>query len=134
MASSRTRPCPRSTGFQTIERIGAGGMGDVFKLRDLTLDRIVAAKVPAVRSVWTPRINQFLSEAQALALFTDRRIVQISRLPRRARPRRHHHGVYRRLRTWTARAIARVRAAREDSSWICDAFHHAHSSGYSIVT
>ncbi len=36
---------PVFEGFHTIERIGAGGMGEVFKLRDLRLDRIVAAKV-----------------------------------------------------------------------------------------
>ena len=36
---------PQFDGFQTIERLGAGGMGEVFKLRDLTLDRIVAGKV-----------------------------------------------------------------------------------------
>jgi serine/threonine protein kinase len=69
---------PRFAGFQTIERIGAGGMGEVFKLRDLRLDRIVAAKV--VRSDrgglrdWT---RAFVEEARALALFSDRRIVQI---------------------------------------------------------
>src|SRR5215813_13015713 len=36
---------PQWEGFQTIERIGAGGMGEVFKLKDLRLDRLVAAKV-----------------------------------------------------------------------------------------
>src|SRR6185295_9539374 len=36
---------PSFDGFQTIERIAGGGMGEVFKLRDLKLDRVVAAKV-----------------------------------------------------------------------------------------
>ena len=36
---------PSFDGFQTIERIGSGGMGEVFKLRDIKLDRVVAAKV-----------------------------------------------------------------------------------------
>ena len=73
-----TAMLPAFDGFQTIERIGAGGMGEVYKLRDLRLDRIVAAKV--IRRdrarAGAPRL-QFLREARALALFSDRRIVQI---------------------------------------------------------
>jgi serine/threonine protein kinase len=68
-------PLPAIEGFQTIERIGAGGMGEVFKLRDLTLDRLVAAKV--VRRGRAAAVGDFLREARALALFQDRRIVQV---------------------------------------------------------
>ena len=67
---------PSFDGFQTIERIGSGGMGEVFKLRDIKLDRVVAAKVLR-RDGWNTRISSFLNEAKALALFSDRRIVQI---------------------------------------------------------
>ena len=38
-------PLPTFEGFQTIERLGGGGMGEVYKLKDLTLDRIVAGKI-----------------------------------------------------------------------------------------
>jgi len=78
-AAADAAPLPSFDGFQTIERIGAGGMGEVFKLRDLKLDRIVAAKVlKAERQSGLPApITRFLREAKALALFTDRRIVQI---------------------------------------------------------
>jgi protein kinase-like protein len=70
---------PSFEGFQTIERIGAGGMGEVFKLRDLNLDRFVAAKVVRGERQGGSQsgIEGFLREARALALFTDRRIVQI---------------------------------------------------------
>lgn len=77
-APADAAPLPQFDGFQTIERIGTGGMGEVFKLRDLRLDRIVAAKV--VRrggGGWTDRVQGFLQEARTLALFSERRIVQV---------------------------------------------------------
>ncbi len=67
---------PSFEGFQTIERIGAGGMGEVFKLKDLRLNRMVAAKVVRNRGA-TRTVDAFLQEARALALFSDRRIVQV---------------------------------------------------------
>jgi hypothetical protein len=72
-------PLPAFDGFQTIERTGSGGMGEVYKVRDLRLDRIVAAKVIRAdrREAWTSGLDGFLREARALALFSDRRIVQI---------------------------------------------------------
>jgi serine/threonine protein kinase len=126
-----TRPAelPRFEGFQTIERIGGGGMGDVFKLRDLRLDRLVAAKVIRRGPGWTGEARAVLQEARALALFSDRRIVQIFDI----RP------------DWDPPAILmeyvegfelgrmapsldfahRVRIMAE----ICEAIHHAHALG-----
>jgi len=68
-------PLPVFAGFHTIERLGAGGMGEVYKLKDLTLDRIVAGKI--VRRDRGAAAARFLQEARAMALFTDRRIVRI---------------------------------------------------------
>jgi hypothetical protein len=68
---------PAFEGFHTIERIGAGGMGEVFKLRDLRLDRIVAAKVVRADGAVPASLGSFLSEARTLALFSDRRIVRL---------------------------------------------------------
>ena len=71
-------PLPRFDGFQTIERLGGGGMGEVFKLRDLRLNRLVAAKVIRRDGAGSgDRIEAFLREARTLALFSDRRIVQM---------------------------------------------------------
>ena len=64
-------------GFQTIERLGGGGMGEVFKLRDLTLNRIVAGKVIRRDPAAPASIGEFLREARSMALFADRRIVRI---------------------------------------------------------
>jgi hypothetical protein len=68
---------PEFEGFQTIERLGGGGMGEVFKLRDLTLNRIVAAKVIRRDPAAPASIGEFLREARSMALFADRRIVRI---------------------------------------------------------
>ena len=74
---SPAAPLPQFEGFQTVERLGSGGMGEVFKLRDLNLNRIVAAKVIR-RDLQAPSgLAQFLREAQSMALFADRRIVRI---------------------------------------------------------
>jgi hypothetical protein len=67
-------------GFQTIERLGAGGMGEVYKLRDLTLDRFVAAKVIRADRRARTALAEFLEEARSMALFEDRRVVQIHEL------------------------------------------------------
>ena len=68
---------PTFEGFQTIERLGGGGMGEVFKLRDLTLNRIVAGKVIRRDPAAPASIGEFLREARSMALFADRRIVRI---------------------------------------------------------
>jgi len=68
---------PQFDGFQTIERLGSGGMGEIFKLRDLTLDRIVAGKVIRRDPAAPAGIGEFLREARSMALFADRRIVRI---------------------------------------------------------
>jgi hypothetical protein len=68
---------PTFDGFRTIERLGGGGVGEVYKLQDLTLDRLVAAKVlrrdPAIRTT----LAGFLHEAKSLALFSDPGVVHI---------------------------------------------------------
>src|SRR3989304_3110129 len=69
-------PLPSFEGFRTIERIGSGGAGEVYKLQDLPLNRVVAAKILKRDGVLTT-IGGFLREARALALFDDPRIVRI---------------------------------------------------------
>lgn len=68
---------PHIEGFRTIERLGRGGMGEVYKLHDLKLDRAVAAKIVRRDRTATDALREFLGEARTLALFQDRRIVQI---------------------------------------------------------
>lgn len=77
---------PAFDGFRTIERLGGGGMGEVYKLQDLTLDRVVAAKVLRPGGLVATGFAQFLTEARALALFSDPRIVQIHEFREQADP------------------------------------------------
>ena len=67
-------------GFRTVERLGQGGMGVVYKLHDITLDRLVAAKVLHRDARTATRLADFLREAKSMALFSDPRIVQIFEL------------------------------------------------------
>ena len=64
--------------YQLASRIGAGGMGEVYKARDTTLNRLVAIKVllPAVAND-PDRLARFRREAQVLASLNHRHIAQI---------------------------------------------------------
>jgi serine/threonine protein kinase len=71
---------PSFPGFRTIERLGRGGSSDVYKLEDLTLGRVVTAKVLRPDSPLASSAKDFLREARALALFDDPRIVRLLEL------------------------------------------------------
>jgi Tol biopolymer transport system component len=62
--------------YQIIERLGAGGMGEVFKARDTRLNRIVAIKIlPADRVTDPDRKQRFVQEAQAASALNHPNIV-----------------------------------------------------------
>ena len=77
---------PQFDGFRTIEKIGSGGGGDVYKLEDMELGRSVAAKVLRADSALHQGIEGFLREARSLALFEDARIVRIFEFRRQSDP------------------------------------------------
>jgi serine/threonine protein kinase len=116
-------------GFQTIERLGAGGMGEVYKLSDLRLDRFVAAKVVRADARASTRIADFLREARAMALFTDRRIVQIFDLRDELDPpviiMEYVEGFELGRLGPSLEFGQRARILAE----VCDAIHHAHRLG-----
>src|SRR5271154_6959900 len=63
--------------FELIERIGQGGMGAVFKARQLSMDRIVAVKVLPPRLAQQPMfIERFMREAHASAQLSHPNIVR----------------------------------------------------------
>ncbi|HEY5611721.1 MAG TPA: serine/threonine-protein kinase [Thermoanaerobaculia bacterium] len=77
---------PQFTGFRTIERLGKGGGGEVFKLYDLELQRQVAGKIIRQDHSISMKLDSFIREAKVLALFDDPRIVRILDFRRNADP------------------------------------------------
>jgi serine/threonine-protein kinase len=70
-------PPPSFPGFRTIERLGRGGGGEVYKLLDMTLGRVVAGKVLRKGGPLAAQGPGILREARFLALFEDPRIVRL---------------------------------------------------------
>jgi len=67
--------------YEILEKIGAGGMGEVFRARDTRLDRDVALKVlplDSARDTW--RLKRFEREARAIAALNHPNIVTIHSL------------------------------------------------------
>jgi serine/threonine protein kinase len=77
---------PSFEGFRTIERLGRGGGGEVYKLEDIELGRTVAAKVVRGDSPLRQGLDEFLREARTLALFEDPRIVKLFEFRGRSDP------------------------------------------------
>lgn len=64
--------------FELLEEIGRGGMGIVYRARQLTLNRIVAVKLILHGSLASQRqIQRFRSEAESAAQLTHRNIVPV---------------------------------------------------------
>ncbi len=121
---------PQFDGFRTIERLGSGGMGDVFKLQDLKLDRLVAAKVIRGDHRRTAALAGFLAEARAMALFQRPAHRPDSRMPRPRLTRRCSS-----WSTWTASSWAAWRRRSKSTQRarimkdVCEAVQHAHDVG-----
>ena len=62
--------------YVVLDRIGAGGMGEVFKARHRTMERIVAVKVLPAKEVSSPdSVKRFLREVRAAARLIHPNIV-----------------------------------------------------------
>jgi eukaryotic-like serine/threonine-protein kinase len=64
--------------FEILEKIGAGGMGEVYKARDTRLNRLVAIKVlPRDKLVDASRKQRFIQEAQSASALNHPNIVTV---------------------------------------------------------
>lgn len=121
---------PSFAGFRTIERIGTGGVGEVYKLQDLKLNRVVAAKVLRGGTARVPaRLSEFLKEARVLAVFRDPRIVQVFEFREDTSPpvliMEYVDGFELGRVAPSLEMPQRVRILID----VCEAVHHAHQCG-----
>ena len=64
--------------YEILDRLGAGGMGDVYRARDMTLDRDVAIKVlPEDFAEDAERLARFEREAKVLASLNHTNIATV---------------------------------------------------------
>jgi serine/threonine protein kinase len=71
-------PLPAISHYRIISKIGAGGMGEVYRARDMRLDRDVAIKVlPAGLANDADRLLRFEQEAWATSALNHPNIVTI---------------------------------------------------------
>jgi DNA-binding winged helix-turn-helix (wHTH) protein len=64
--------------YRVLEKIGAGGMGEVYRARDISLDRVVAVKVLPPDKVADPeRKRRFVQEAKAASALNHPNIITI---------------------------------------------------------
>jgi len=76
--ASRIRMGPKVDGYEILHRLGEGGMGVVYKARQLRLNRLVALKMisAGAHASHTQR-DAFRVEAEAIARFQHPNIVQV---------------------------------------------------------
>ena len=76
--SARSTAIKRLGGFELVSKVGQGGMGSVFKARQISLDRIVAVKVlpPSIAQNDPVFIENFIREARTSAKLNHPNVVQ----------------------------------------------------------
>src|SRR5205085_2608510 len=75
----QTKPIPGAVAdFELLDIVGRGGMGVVYRARQVKLDRIVALKMILAGEHAEPQqVERFLAEARAIARLQHPHIVQV---------------------------------------------------------
>jgi Tol biopolymer transport system component/predicted Ser/Thr protein kinase len=114
--------------YEVLGQLGAGGMGQVYRARDLTLNREVAMKVlPDAVAADPDRLARFEREAKTLAALNHPGIAQVYGFESRALVMELVAGDD--LSTVIARGPMTVSEARRVARQIADALDAAHSRG-----
>ena len=114
--------------YQILDKLGEGGMGEVYRARDTRLNRDVAIKVlPAHLTNDPDRVARFEREAQALAALNHQNIAQIYGVEEHALVMEFVPGqtLEEQIRTSKLDAPVAVRIARS----IAEALETAHAAG-----
>jgi serine/threonine protein kinase len=70
----QVQPIP---GYVILDRVGKGGYGEVYRARQVSMDRLVALKILSPKSIQSPEfVERFFKEAQAAAKLNHRAIIQ----------------------------------------------------------
>jgi serine/threonine-protein kinase len=75
--AARTAAPARFDRFELIEKLGSGAAGDVWKARDVRLQRLVALKIPRSQALGEEELHRFLREARAAARLRHPNIVGV---------------------------------------------------------
>ncbi len=128
-------PMPQFVGeYEIVERLGAGGMGSVYRAHQKSPDRIVALKMLHPWLVSASALERFRFEAQALAT------VQHPCIPPVFTVGQHDGAVYFAMKLVEGPTLSKWAATRQPRpsvtdtltllTRVCDAVHHAHLRGF----
>jgi serine/threonine-protein kinase len=134
----RLEPGVRLGPYEIVAPIGAGGMGEVYKARDLRLNRLIAIKVMTVgKGDAADRLRRFTVEAQAASALNHPNIVVIHDIGRGVRDSREDSIHYIAMELVEGQPLSRLippdgmppRGVLDVGLQVADALAAAHAAG-----